>query len=562
MSKALRALAALGATAWLLAGCPPGGGGAGDGGADGAPDAPGDAPGDASVADGANGDGGPGADGATDATAGDAGIDAESGDAPADAGEGSTTGPEGGPACTFDAGSAPEGGPVCGDGWRDPSTEECDDGLGTSTVRRGCSSQCQVLDELAVAPSGDGGLTADGSFTTVTRSLGTGRHTVAASDSSLGVVYVETTATPVGLSLATFSAKGVGDASPYPLGAGSTVVDDSNPVVAGLPCGKYAVAWGDYDATGGDELDIAIRLVDPSVPAAAPPAHANTSTAFSQFDPDIVWTGSEIVVAWVDDSDAATEPDIRFRTFDASMNPTSAEQTLAATGDSEADVALTAFAGTWAAAWRDDVNGVETVRVQAGGNRWTVGPAFLPAPVAAKPAITALDGTHLLVVYAVGTDDADSGVASGSRVWAAVVDMAAPGVVAGVQVLGTSGNGAGVDQSVPAAVSVPGTAFVSWSTAGAMGDANGEELWLKAAGWNGTSLDLSAAEVPLPRWAQARVGDQEAPSLVMNASPPGGAIVAGWEDLGGAMGAGEGSGDVVMELIPVPVLRGAGEGGP
>ena len=237
-----------------------------------------------------------------------------------------------------------------------------------------------MLDELAVAPGA-----ADAGPSAVARTLGAGRHPVAASDSTFGAVLVQTGSGAPALSLATFSAKGAATGLVEPVGAGSSVVDGSNPVVAGLPCGRYAVAWAALDAEGGDELDVALQLVEPAAPALPPPAQANTTTDFSQYDPDILWTGSELVVAWVDDSDATTGPDLRFRTFDASLNPTSGEQTLAATADAEADVALAGFAGTWAAAWRDDTAGLETIQVQAGATRWTVGPAFLPGPAEASP---------------------------------------------------------------------------------------------------------------------------------------------------------------------------------
>ncbi len=544
----------------LLCGCPPGGGGGGDAGADAESDASGsDAGLDAAESDGALD--GPSSEASSTADGGvqDATTDGgAAADAAADSGAASS---DGGPTCGFDAGSAPDGAAVCGDGWRDPTAEECDDGLGNaSATRRGCSTQCQVLDELAAWQTRPDRGT-DGGLSNAPRALGMGRQPIAASDSTLGVVYLEPFSNPLTLSLATCGAKGAATGIINPFSTQSTVVDNSNPVVAGLPCGQYAVAWADLDSEGGDELDIAISLVNPSVFPTSSPAHANTTTSFSQFDPDIVWTGSQLVVAWVDTSDAATQPDLRFRTFDGSFNPTSAEQTLAGTADSEADVALATCAGMWAAAWRDDANGLETVRVQAGTTSWTVGPAFLPAPDSAKPALTALDATHLLVVYAVGVDDADSGVASGSQIMAAVLDMSAPG--APTTVLPVPANVAvGLDQSSPAAVDVQGSVFIAWWTAAALGDPNGEQLWLKQVGWNGTSLDLTAAEIPLPRWPQARLGDQELPALASSALPPGGALVTGWNDFGGGIAAGEGQGDVVVELIPTPVLRGSGDGGP
>jgi hypothetical protein len=302
------------------------------------------------------------------------------------------------------------------------------------------------------------------------------------------------------------------------------------------------------------------------VPPTAVPALANTTTAFSQYDPDLIWTGSQLVVAWVDTSNAATEPDLRFRTFDGDFNPTSGEQTLAGTPDSEADVALAPFAGSWAAAWRDDstavdASGLETVQVVAGTTAWSVG-LFLPAPVAAKPALTALDTTHLLVVYTVGVDDNDSGVANGSQIYAAVLSTTSSGAVAGTPIPAVVTTALGLDQSTPAAATVQGSVFISWWTAGALGDPNGEELWLKSVTWNGSSLGLGASEVSLPRWPQARSGDQEAPALAASTLPPGGALITGWNDLGRAVASGEGTADVVVESMPVPLLRTPGDGGP
>jgi len=459
-------------------------------------------------------------------------------------------------ATTHDA--APEAGGYCGDGIRNPATEECDDGLGTSSVRRACSAKCQVLDELAVAQLG-----ADGGLSNAPRSLAYGRHPVAVNDTTFAVAYLEPNDVPLSLSLATFGAKGAATGITNMFTSQSTIVDQSSPVLAGLPGNLYAAAWSDYGGDG-DELGVAVRIVNPSVVATAAPTFANVTTAFSQYDPDIIWTGSELVVAWADDSDPATEPDLRFRTFDSSFNPTSGEQTLADTPDSEADVALAVFDGSWAAAWRDDANGLETIQVTAagGGTQWSVGPAFLPAPVTAKPALAQLDATHLLVVYAVGLETGDSGVGNDSVIQVAVLSTAAQGAVSGSAVPALAPAGMGLDQSLPNVVSMEGSTFLSWWTAAALGSSNGEQLWVKSVGWNGASLDLTQMEITLPRWPQANLGDQRDPALAASGLIPGGAIVAGWDDFGQSLAEGEGQEDVVMEMIPVPVLRLPGDGGP
>jgi len=68
-----------------------------------------------------------------------------------------------------------------------------------------------------------------------------------------------------------------------------------------VPGGKYAVAYTDFNGDG-DELGIALRIVDPEIAPTGTPAHANATTIFSQYDPDVIATSSGLVLAWVDDS--------------------------------------------------------------------------------------------------------------------------------------------------------------------------------------------------------------------------------------------------------------------
>jgi len=279
---------------------------------------------------------------------------------------------------------------------------------------------------------------------------------------------------------------------------------------------------------------------------------ANTTTAFSQFDPDIVIAGNQVVIAWVDTSNAATQPDLRFRTLDITTLTPSAEQTLAATADSEADVALAAFAGSWAAAWRDGANGLETIRVHTPSTDWTVGPAFWPAPAGVRPALAQLDSTHLVVTYAVGLDPTDSGVPNGSKIQVAVLGTGAPGSVTGSDVPAVVASAMGLAQGAPNVVATGGGVLLVWWTEGALGDPNGEELWQKGLGWGNATLSLGASEIPLPRQMQHRVGDQRSPALTTSALPPGGAVVSAWDDRGVAFGTGEGMGDINVELIPMP----------
>lgn len=433
---------------------------------------------------------------------------------------------------------------VCGSGWR-TLTKECDDGLGTASGRRSCSSQCQVLDVLAHAP-----VIVDGGPPPAGRTLGAGRHPIAVTDTdAFAVAYVETQPS-VSLSLTHFSRKGVASDVVTTFSGGSHPVTDANPVLAGLPGGRFVAAYTELGGDG-DSLGIALRAVTPGTAPSGAPMFANQGTAFNQHEPDIVYVGSELVVAWIDDSNVATAPDIRFRTFDRNLTPaTVGDQTLAATTGAETDVALAAVGAGWAAAWRDIHGDVETIRVLAGSAAWSVGP-FARGP-GDKPALVELDATHVLLVFSVGIESDGGGA---TKVQAAILDTGATGAVTPFGLVAAG--------SEPNAIRVGARVFVTWRSERVLPDTNGyaQELWLKEIGWNGAGLDASAAALPLPRWAAHRAGDQRRAALAASGLPVQGAIVTAWEDLGRGLGVGEAAGDVVMELVPAPLVRGSGGDG-
>jgi hypothetical protein len=335
----------------------------------------------------------------------------------------------------------------------------------------------------------------------------------------------------------------------------------SNPVIAAVPGGKYAVAYTDFNGDG-DELGIALRLVDLASPPTGAPAHANTTTAFSQYDPDLLATPSGLVVAWVDDSPAASGPRVMFRTFDNNLSPTSSEQPLSMSADdggadagnpNEGDVALSPFGSSWAAAWRAGENGLETVHIRTGSTTWSIGP-YLPGPVDDRPALAELDATHLLVVYTEGTDPEETGVANGSKLRVGVLDTAAPGTITPTDVAAiVSGNDA-LAQSQPNAIRVGSRVYIAWRTESALGNANAEELWLKLVGFGSTGLDLTSSEIPLPRSASHRSGDQRRPALAASSLGSEGTLVTAFDDLGKVFTS-EGNGDPAVEAIPMPLLR-------
>ncbi len=508
---------------------------------------------------------------ATDVDGGDVGgdaIEAGHGDADADVESGAVDSTDSAPGdgdadsrADGDADAPPPISTRCGDGVRGVD-EECDDGItgvGSDagdpgdvaeagiTRRPLCSSTCRVIDALALAPPVDAGPSP------ASRTLGLGRHPLAGFGGAFAVAFVEPDAMPTRVSLTTFDAHGIASDHLASFGAGSSTELAANPVLGALDDGTYAAAWTDFDFDG-DELGIALRVVDPASPSSTPPLHANVTTVFSQYDPDLLVVGGQVVVAWVDDSSASTGPDVKLRTFDRHLVPTSGETAIASTTASEADVALASFAGTWAIAWKSASEGLESLGVKTGSTQWHT-EMYQPGPSTSRPALAQLDATHLLIVFASATpDDVDAGTTGAYEIRAAVLDMAAPGAVTSVAVSSTPG-GSAPDRRDSNLLVAGGKVFLAWRSLGVSGDHQGDETWLKEIGWTGSALSLTATEVVLPRLPEHQLGDQRHPALLAVPIPGGEALVGAWDDLGKTFGIGEGNGDVVMEKVPVPVLR-------
>jgi len=371
---------------------------------------------------------------------------------------------------------------------------------------------------------------------------------------AIGIVLVEPEAKPLRLSMTTYSPEGIASDVAIPISTGSMPLMGSHPVIASLPSGKFAVAYTDFQGDG-DKLGVALRMVDPPNAPTGSPAHANTTTVFSQYDPDLIATSTGLVVAWVDDANAASAPDIKYRTFGFDLMPTSGEEALATTVASEGNVALAPWGTGWAAAWRAGASGVESIEIQSGSTQWGVGP-FLPGPSDARPALTELDATHLLVVYAEGFDPAETGVSNHSHLRAAVLDLAAPASAAAFDVPAMVPEAAGLSQDQPNGMRAGNRIFIAWRSSAAVGNANGEDLWLKEVTWNGTALDLGMAEISLPRSTAHRTGNQRRPALAAGPlAPTGQQLVTAFDDFGLVLGPREGSGDVIVEAIPIPLLR-------
>ncbi|MCC6663356.1 MAG: hypothetical protein IT375_06400 [Polyangiaceae bacterium] len=454
--------------------------------------------------------------GGSGGSSGDAGSDPEAGDAAADA-----------PVSLY-----------CGDGVRDPFSEECDDG--NASGADSCDA-CFVQDVLLVpGPGSDGGVPPK-----VARRLGEGRHPLAGGDAGFAVAFVTSLPAPVTLGVKRFDSVGV-PAGTLSVAADASVTAAAHPVIAALPGGKYAVAYTDLGADG-DGLGVALRLVDAS--GAGPLVRANTTKNFGQHDVDLLWTGSELVAAWVDDSKLPTTgSDLRMRRFSAALSPVSSEEVLAGSAAQESSVALAPFAGSWAAAWRSASAGTEAIVVKTTGASWTVAVAS-PGPADDKPALAALDASHLLVIFSAGVP---------ARLRGAILDTAnqsnvtsfpiAPGVA-------PYSTDASLAQSHPGVVAAGGRLWVAWRSTAVPGVPEAEELWLKPLDWSSAALDLSQPELPLPRWPSHLSGDQRRPALAASPQPFGVALATAWDDHGRVFGSVEGTPDVVAELMPLPLLR-------
>jgi len=492
------------------------------------------------------------------ASASDAASDALSSDTQSDMADGGSDaandaldGRDGGHA-VFDA--RPDGPPVCGDGWRDLETEECDDGLGSEADW--CDNTCRVRDVL-VGPN----IASDGPLAPPGRVLGQGRHPVAAGASGFAVAFIEREPEPA-VKLRAFGGLGAPLTSAITLSSGTAVIDASAPVIAALPSGAYAAAWTDLNGDG-DLRGIAFAIADPAQPVNVPSfTFVNEQRQFSQQAPDLVVTDSEIVVAWVDDADSATAPDLRYRRLSHSGTPlSSGDEVLAATNEGEANLALARFGSSWAAAWRSGHPAGETIQVKAGNVSWSVGPFFQGGAAEDRPALVEIDSTHLFLVF-VERAWGDSGAQPVPRLRWAVLDTALPGPVEALALeprVAPWALDSTLAQEQPAAARAGDAVYVAWHSARVIGDARAQESWLKridlqtAAG--GVTLDFSAPEIDLPRESAHSANDQRFPALAAGSVPGSAALVAVWDDYGRSFGPGQGAPDVVAELIPVPSLR-------
>ena len=461
----------------------------------------------------------------------------------------SGTGGSGGPTAQACVPSGPAGAPptvaVCGDGWLSPG-EQCDDG--NTANNDACSSTCAVTPSLVAPHAGSSGV-----LPFPGRELGDGAHPMAAGCNKVGVSYLDRAATPAALKLATFSNVGLAQAV---VDIGTAGVDSPSPSLAALSDDTFVAAWTEFDS---DELGVRLRRIDPAATTQADPVFANSGQDYSQRSPDVVFDGTRVVVAWVDDADPLNGPDLRYRMFDADLNPTSDDLTLAATSAVEDHVTLAAFHGNWAAAWRSGSGGAETIEVQSGSTHWSVGP-FLPGSSDDRPALAFIDPTHLVVAFSEGTEGTGDDVANVPRLHGAVLDAAYPGHAESFEVKPTIepyASSLGLSQTEPAITSDGDRLVVAWRSSSAIGDPAGDELWSREIKWtagtgNTVVIDTSAPERSLLATGELRGGDQAKPTLLSSTDWPDHRLLSVWEDSGKSFGSRSGLPEVALQFSQVP----------
>ena len=435
--------------------------------------------------------------------------------------------------------------PVCGDGFRS-SGEECDDWntLADDACSATCTQTSQLINPRTAPALGAPALRA--------RELGGARHPLAGGCNSVGATFVDYSGNSAAVSVAIFDARGkVSQVMPV----GNTGVEHPGPAIAAFGDDSFAVAWTDFSGDG-DELGVRLRKLMPSITTQPAPVFANAATAFSQRAPDVVFDGSKLIVAWVDDRDASNGPDIRYRTFASDLTPLSAEQTLAATAAVEDHLALAARNGAWAAAWRKGSAGFETLEIQSGTVHWTVGP-YKPGAADDLPALAFLDASHLVVAFTmVNATESDQ---NAPRLHAAVLDTNIPGQTGSFALAPTVAPYATdvtLSQTKPSLVVFPDRLTVSWRSEAVPGNGLGEELWKRDILWANDGMgnllvDSSAPEVQLLT-SGYRAGDQSEPALLNSPFWPDRRMFSAWQDWGKTFGAKSGAADVGIQVTATP----------
>lgn len=438
---------------------------------------------------------------------------------------------------------------LCGDAIRGPD-EECDDGNQDDTDF--CTKTCRVADRLALAADN----VPAPSFKR--RGLSVGHHVIAGSGKSAVMVFADTTSTPNEVRAAVYR----GDGTRVGGDEGILVSDDKSPieptdaVVAALPGDSYAIAWT-VVPLGGNARSVVMRSLDGTTGALGAIEVVSADPVANRDSVDAVWTGSELVVSWVDEADPAT-PQGRVQRYDASLNATRCEEDLSTAGTEEGTPTIAAFGGSYAGIWYEEMPDFRfEFHARAGSVTWSFPP--IPRLSGDKLRLAALDGTHLFAAWTQPEYEPDGGYEI-SRLYGAVLDTAAPGVVTPFRIRGMSAaltsDPTRGDHS-PAVAVGGGSAFVAWSSDAGVLNTGLDALVVKEMRWDAAKgLDLSVAEEPLPRDPVMQNSDFESdPALGFVPWTAGGTLFTAWIDRQRVFGRAERDPDIVAQTLPIPIVR-------
>jgi len=324
--------------------------------------------------------------------------------------------------------------------------------------------------------------------------------------------------------LQAFTAEATRVGLPIDFGVDRAPTPAANPAVAALPDGRYAVAF--TDGTSGTP-DVVLRSVDPDASDLGDARTAHAGTSGFQQDVDLVWAGDALIVAWTD------LLDLRYRRFDAELRPLGEARALAQTPAIESSVSLAAFDGGFAAAFRANDSGFERIHVVAGDAAWSTPPAE-PGPIGDRPALVALDDTHLLLLYTVGTDPLATGSASVGRLRAAVLSTEEQGEVdaaAWSSLLEPYASDTTLAQRRPSAARVGERVYVAWESTSPLGSGEGTDAFVARVELDpdGEML-VQDTETTLP-FGFLHPGAQRNPRIAASPLFPEGAVIALWEDV-------------------------------
>lgn len=182
---------------------------------------------------------------------------------------------------------------------------------------------------------------------------------------------------------------------------------------------------------------------------------------------------------------------------------------------------------------------------------------FVPPAPWERPILVELDSSHLLVVYAVGTDPGSTGTASTAKLRMAIARRGTAGELTPLPLLPlTAPYDTDVDlaQRRPSLARVGDDIFLAYESESPPSDAAGRETFLQRLAWSSSdpSTLVQAEERLLQDDAPTEL-DQQNPRLAATPLFPGGGLLSVWEEHGG-VSPDRPDPDVLMSLEPLPVV--------